>query len=726
VRIHTDESDVSVEAVRILSNVGARVKLIIVEDGARTALEFDKHEITLGRAIDNDIRLAGGHASRHHCKIEQGPETWIHDLGSANGVQVNGVRVEKKALREGDVLSIGGARLYVEKLGTAPDPSRTQRIDSKNPHISDGTPPIPAGLPDFGVGGFDTHGSDERRDLERLRTFARVTKALISETELSNLLRLIVDSALALVGGERGFVLMTGKAGGEEVKDPREMKVRVARSFDHTDIPVPSTRISQGITRRVLESGRPLLSVDAGRDERFAEMASVEELRLRSVICFPIQLDNRTEGVLYLDNRMQRGAFREDDLELADLLAGQAAIAIKNARLVSELRERNQRLLQSSEQIQSLNEQLGRKVRDRDSELAVVRAELERERGRYDYGSIVGASDEMKRVFAELDRIIPTELSVLIHGESGTGKELIARAIHYNGPRRDKPFVVENCAALPDALLESELFGHVRGAFTGADRAKKGLLEQASGGTLFLDEIGDMSSEMQKKLLRVLQEGEVRPLGSNQVVKVDVRLLSASHAKLEELVASGKFREDLFYRINVLALRLPPLRQRRDDIPLLAGALLARAAREANRPAPHLAHDVLAALSAYDWPGNVRELENEMRRVLLLAEDAVRLEHLTPAILTQASPASSTPTGLLPLVVGDLRSAVETFERTAIDEALRRASGNKSRAAKELGISRFALQRKLEKYGLNAGQTPDDSEDASAEPEAAAATDEEP
>jgi transcriptional regulator with GAF, ATPase, and Fis domain len=614
------------------------------------------------------------------------------------------VRVEKKALREGDVLTVGGARLYVEKLGIAPDPSRTQRIDQKGPaSASDGPPPIPASLPDFGVGGFDTHGADERRDLERLRTFARVTKALISETELGALLRLIVDSALALVGGERGFVLMTGKTGGgEEVKDPREMKVRVARSFDHTDIPVPSTRISQGITRRVLESGRPLLSVDAGRDERFSGMASVEELRLRSVICFPIQLDNRTEGVLYLDNRMQRGAFREDDLELADLLAGQAAIAIKNARLVSELRERNQRLLQSSEQIQSLNEQLGRKVRDRDSELAVVRAELERERGRYDYGSIVGASDEMKRVFSELDRIIPTELSVLIHGESGTGKELIARAIHYNGPRKDKPFVVENCAALPDALLESELFGHVRGAFTGADRAKKGLLEQASGGTLFLDEIGDMSPEMQKKLLRVLQEGEVRPLGSNQVIQVDVRLLAASHANLEELVKEGRFREDLFYRVNVLAMRLPPLRGRREDIPLLASALLARAAREANRPVPHLGHDVQAALSAYDWPGNVRELENEMRRVLLLADEAVRIEHLTPALLARGDAAGAPPKPVLPLVVGDLRSAVETFERTAIDEALRRASGNKSRAAKELGISRFALQRKLEKYGLGA------------------------
>jgi pSer/pThr/pTyr-binding forkhead associated (FHA) protein len=177
----------------------APVKLIIVEDGMRTALEFDKPEISIGRAIDNDIRLSGAHASRHHCKIEQGKETWIHDLGSANGIQINGTKVEKKELREGDVLAIGGARLYVEKLGTGADPSRTQRID---PGQASGAPPIPAALPDFGVGGFDTHAGDERRDLERLGTFARVTKALLSETELSALLRLIVDSALALVGGE--------------------------------------------------------------------------------------------------------------------------------------------------------------------------------------------------------------------------------------------------------------------------------------------------------------------------------------------------------------------------------------------------------------------------------------------------------------------------------------------------------------------------------------------
>jgi len=698
------------------------VKLVVVEEGARTALDFSKPEVRIGRAIDNDIRLAGAHASRHHCKIEsRGAETWLQDLGSANGVQVNGVRVEAKALREGDVLTIGGARLYVERLAAGEDPGRTQRITTTgaDPKKVDAPP-----FPDLGASGFETHGGDETRERERLRTFAEITRAMLEETELGALLRRIVDSALALVGGERGFVLLAGKAGpGEEVKDPREMRVRVARSFDRSDIPVPATRISNGIARRVLENGRPLLSVDAGRDERFSGMASVEELRLRSVLCFPIVLDGRNEGVLYVDNRMQRGAFREDDLELAELFASQAAMALKNARLVGELRERNQRLLQSSEQIQSLNEQLGRKVRDRDSELAVVRAELGRERGRYDYGSIVGASDEMKRVFAELDRTIPTELPVLIQGESGTGKELIARAIHFNGPRHEKPFVVENCAALPDALLESELFGHTRGAFTGADRSKKGLLEQAHGGTLFLDEIGDMSTEMQKKLLRVLQEGEVRPLGSNQVVQVDVRLLAASHQDLEQLVKEGRFREDLYYRVNVLTMRLPPLRARREDIPLLAGALLTRAAREANRVAPHLSHEVLAALAAHDWPGNVRELENEMRRVLLIAEGSVNLEHLSPNIVDRTRRADGAPTVPGPLVVGDLRSAVETFERTAIDEALRRAGGNKSRAAKELGISRFALQRKLEKYGLagGTGSGPDEA----GEPEAEAGVPEE-
>ncbi len=681
------------------------MKLVIQEDGTRSELEFDRSVIRIGRGIDNDIRLSNPHSSRHHCRIEVDDKgAWVIDLGSSNGTQVNGERVQRKLLVRGDVVMIGGAELELDGHVARPErqPARPAPGDTQELRVGNVGPEKVLGprKKDVGDQGSDTVTGDAQRERANLRVFAKITRALARETDEAPLLRLIVDSAIALVGGERGFLLLAGR----EVKgtpDPADMNVRVARSFDQSDIPIPASRVSTGIAKRVIEKGRPLLSVDAGHDERFRGMASVEDLRLRSVLCLPVMLDGRVEGVLYMDNRLQRGAFTEDELDMAELFASMAAIAIKNARMVSELRERNQRLLQSTEQIQSLNEQLGRKIRDRDTELAVVRAELGRERGRYDYTAIVGASDEMRRVFQELDRIIETELPVLIQGESGTGKELIARAIHFNGPRKECPFVVENCAALPDTLLESELFGHTRGAFTGADRAKKGLIEQADGGTLFLDEIGDMSQEMQKKLLRVLQEGELRPLGSNQSMKVNVRLLAASHRDLTEMVEGGDFREDLYYRINVLSLRLPPLRERRDDIPLLADALLARAAREAGRQAPIVPHEVQAALAAHDWPGNVRELENEMRRILLIAGDAVELSNLTDTITSKSKTKNGAAAVELPVVVGDLPAAVASFEERAIEESLRRAGGNKSRAAKELGISRFALQRKLDKYKLS-------------------------
>ena len=319
----------------------------------------------------------------------------------------------------------------------------------------------------------------------------------------------------------------------------------------------------------------------------------------------------------------------------------------------------------------------------------------------------------MRQVFAMLDRIIETELPVLIHGASGTGKELIARAIHYNGARSARPFVSVNCAALPDSLLESELFGHTRGAFTGADRSKKGLIEQATGGTLFLDEIGDMSPEMQKKLLRVLQEGEVRPLGSNKTVQVDIRLVAASHGDLQEMVKQGSFREDLFYRINVLGVQLPPLRERREDIPLLAETLLARAARETGREVPVISSEALAALVDHEWPGNVRELENEMRRLVVLAEGVVTRDQLSANVLAGGEGAGSREVGgaAPPEVDGDLREAVAQFERAAIEAALTGTEGNKSRAASDLGISRFALQRKLEKYGLAEGGKDDEDGD---------------
>jgi len=656
------------------------MNIVVVEDGAHSRLRFSGPTVSVGRALDNDIRLSGSLASRHHCRLErEGADVWVVDLGSSNGTQVNGERVSRVRLGPGDVVGIGEARLEVD-LG---DP-RGQSADAQG-----------------GYATLEVGRSTSQSEEAGLRAFAAITRALAQETDLERLLRRVVDSAVALVGAERGFLLLAERDVPGSTGAPQQMKVRVARAFDQSDIPLPDSRLSMGIARRVLEEGRSLLSVDAGRDERFVGMASVEDLRLRSVMAVPIEIDGAPEAILVVDNRLQRGAFGEKQLELVELFAGQGAIAIRNARFLRQLHERNERLARSAEQIRSLNEKLGRKVRDRDSELAVVRAELGRERGRYDYSNIVGASDGIKRIFHELDRVVETQLPVLIQGESGTGKELIARAVHFNGPRKERPFVVENCAALPDTLLESELFGHTRGAFTGADRAKKGLFEQADGGTLFLDEIGDMSAEMQKKLLRVLQEGEVRPLGSATPVAVDVRLVAASHQDLEAMVKEGRFREDLFYRVNVLTLRLPALRQRRDDVPVLAEALLARAAREAGKPVPSLSHEVLACLSAYDWPGNVRELENEMRRVVLLAEEVVALENLSETVRSGGGAGSGAEATIVPdAPLGDLRGAVARFEKRAIATALAQAENNKSRAAKDLGISRFALQRKMEKYGI--------------------------
>ena len=687
------------------------MKVIVVEDGKRHEFELDRTLVTIGRAAENDIRLQGTLASRHHCRIEeQGGRVWVIDMDSANGTTLDGVKVRRALVGPDSQIGVGRALIQVEVAPPGPDQgAETQAIllrDSADAEL-----------------GLETLTGEGLRERENLRVFAAVARDLVREMDLSKLLRTVVDSAVSLSRAERGFLLLVEAAapGDARATEPASMKVKVARSFDREDIPLPASRLSMGIARRVATSAAPLLSVDAGRDERFSGMASVEDLRLRSVMCVPIHPaqqrgEPRVEGVLYVDNRLQHGAFAPSELELMKLLADQVSIALLNARTLAELRERNAQLSASSRRIELLNEQLGRKVRDRDSELAVVRAELGRERGRYDYTDIVGSSEGMRRVFQQLDRIIATEMPVLILGESGTGKELIARAIHFNGPRKDKPFLSENCAALPDTLLESELFGHARGAFTGAHKAKRGLLEQADGGTLFLDEIGDMSPQMQKKLLRVLQEGEFRSLGSDQRQHVNVRILSASHRDMEAMVKNGEFREDLYYRVNVLSLRLPALRERREDIPLLADALLARAAREAARPAPQLPREVMAALTRHDWPGNVRELENEMRRLVVLAEDEVRVEHLSRSVLERravppspgADPAASAD------APGNIRDAVADLERRSIEASLAEAGGNKSRAAALLGISRFALQRKLDKYDLNRGRDGEEESDLEA------------
>jgi len=352
-----------------------------------------------------------------------------------------------------------------------------------------------------------------------------------------------------------------------------------------------------------------------------------------------------------------------------------------------------------ADEIQNYHAELKR----REKELTSITQELGE---RYRFENIVGTSRSMQQVFRLLEKIIESESTVLIHGESGTGKELVARAIHYNGPRAKKAFVVQNCSAFNDNLLESALFGHTKGSFTGAIKDKKGLFEIADGGTFFLDEIGDMSPSLQVKLLRVLQEGTFTPVGGTETRTVDVRVIAATHKDLQKMVERGEFREDLYYRINVIKTQIPPLRDRMDDLPILCEHFLrkhfrARPGSGRMRP-PRLSDDALAAMQRYPWPGNIRELENEIERCMVLGGDMDELpEDLLSQRVRDAAGVPMTRSIARYDNAGSLKDAVERLERDLIHQGLIRTHWNKSQLAKELGISRSNLITKVERYGLD-------------------------
>ena len=370
----------------------------------------------------------------------------------------------------------------------------------------------------------------------------------------------------------------------------------------------------------------------------------------------------------------------------------QLLLTLHNAARLFELQRQNEAL---SVELKMMPEQIDRQLAER------------RERLRASYrcedGIVRSAESSMNAVCEKIRTVAPYDVSVLITGESGTGKELAARALHYNSLRWDKPFVVENCGALPDELLESELFGYKRGAFTGAVEDRVGLFERADGGTVFLDEIGEVSPAFQVKLLRVLQEGEIRPLGSSRTRKVDVRILAATNKDLEAEVHAGRFREDLYYRLATVTIAMPALRERREDIPVLARALLETAMRELGKEVKGFTDEALACMQAYHWPGNVRELQNEIRHMLIMGKEPwLGADLLTPRVLraTPAEELEAGPGGDLVALEGTLRERVEALEARILRETLIRHRWNKSRAARELGLSRVGLRAKLERYGL--------------------------
>jgi DNA-binding NtrC family response regulator len=461
---------------------------------------------------------------------------------------------------------------------------------------------------------------------------------LLEERDYGELLASLLDATIEVLGAERGFIV---------VREEGELRAAVARNYRAESLHDAEREVSTTISTMALEQGRPFLLDDAQAAEGLGP--SVRRLALRSVLCAPVG----PSALVYLENRDLARRFGAGHREL---LAEICALAGPRLRIALEM-----------ERVRRLTRDLGAE-------------------------GMLSADPAMTKLLESVRQVAVTDLPVLIQGETGTGKELIARAVYRNSRRSHGPFVVVNCAAIPGNLIESELFGYVRGAFTGALRDKPGLVGAAHRGTLFLDEIGEMPVELQPRLLRVLQSGEFTRLGSVAPEIAEVRVIAATHRDLEREIEQGRFRQDLYYRLSPITLKIPPLRERRGDIPLLAGHFLRHYAARFARPAPQLTPECLAALEAWGFPGNVRELEGEMARLVAVSAPGAPLP---PEALNERIRGLSRPSRpqLTPMSLADM-------ERSLIETVLGSTGGNRTRAAEILGISREGLRMKMQRLGL--------------------------
>jgi serine/threonine-protein kinase PknK len=508
-----------------------------------------------------------------------------------------------------------------------------------------------------------------------------IVRALSVRDRLRPLLEQVLDTMILWTGVERGLLLLRAPNG--------RLVPRAARNLAKHDLVGEQLALSQTIARRALELGDVVVATDALSTLGDAH-ASIHALKLRSVLALPLVARGEGLGVVYLDDRGRKGAFGPRELAWVRVVASQAALAIADARDSVLLRRAVRRAERARGRLEAM-------LQEREAELDVTRTQLALVRAgpetRYRYDEIAGRSEPMRELLRLLDRVTASDVPVLVVGESGTGKELVARAMHVNGRRSRRAFVSENCASVPETLLESTLFGHVRGAFTGASATRAGLFDVADGGTLFLDEIGEMSIAMQAKLLRVLQDGKVRAVGGERERTVDVRVVAATHRDLDAMVAAGTFREDLFYRLNVITLRVPALRERGEDIPLLVEHMVRKHA--AGRPVK-VTRAAMGKLASFPWPGNVRQLENEVRRALVLGDGSIDVGDLSSEV-ARGGPSASRGAGL------DLRSRVDLLEVELVVEALAKTAGNQTRAAQLLGVSRFGLQKMMKRLKIARG-----------------------
>jgi len=606
-----------------------------------TVLPITDSPAIIGRESAATLCLPEGSVSQRHSQIERdGDDFVVVDLDSLNGTFVNDVPIKRRTLEHGDRIRIGDSHfLFLRHEGDAPsESSAVQFDDNQSP----------------------TGSTVQFRFNDALYLMARDLAALIKVSTTINAIRgllelqkKLLELMFEVVPANHGAILL---ADNSEKEGEEEFSSFFA--LDRLKGADETIKISRTVARQVLRDGTALLIGDRNQTAGF-ERKSLADARTSSVLCVPLIMAGRSLGVLYLDTNEPDVHFDSDHLQLASTIAAIAAVAIENARHIEWLESENKRL--------------------------IADAGIEH--------SMVGESPRMRQVYQLIAKVAPTDSSVLISGESGTGKELVARAIHQNSKRSGKPFIAVNCAALTETLLESELFGHEKGAFTGALAQRKGRLEIADGGTLFLDEIGELSAPLQVKLLRVLQEREFERVGGTRTIKVDIRLLTATNRNLEDLITQGLFRQDLFYRLNVLQLEMPPLRQRQEDIPLLAKYFALRYGEKCNRKITSISSEAQKRLLSYDWPGNVRELENAIERAVVLGiTDSILLEDLPEAILETETRSMHAPT--------KYHEAVAETKKQIILQAINQTKGNYTDAAKLLGVHPNYLHRLIRNLNL--------------------------
>ena len=629
-----------------------RPRLLVLSGPLKdSTIPLAEGEITIGRELSNAVAVTDPSVSRKHFLLRwEDGKFQLRDLDSRNGTLVNGTAAQERWLQHGDEIAAGNSsfQFLLEDEDSVENVGRVEFEDAQYTAATTVIHPKDAVYlqPERLLRELPAT-SRVARNLNALFKISQIVHAIRSLDELQSQL---LDLIFEVVPAGRGAILLADRDG----QQFNSMYARLRQAGA-----APLVKISRTIARRVLEEGIAILGSDVPGSDELREVESLAASEVWSLLCVPLTVFQQVIGCIYLDSDSLGNRLQEEHLQLVTAIAGFSAFALENARSLQWLKLENERLT----------------------------VEMSQER------NLVGESAPMREVYQFLKLAAPTDSTVLIEGESGTGKELAARALHRNSPRACKPFVAINCAAIPEALLESDLFGHERGAFTGASGLKRGRLEMADGGVVFLDEIGELAPTLQVKLLRVLQEREFERVGGLNPVKVDIRVIAATNCSLEQAVRDGAFRADLYYRLAVLSVTMPTVRDRSEDIPMLARHFVQKHAKRCKvKPRP-ISREALSCLVNYDWPGNVRELENAIERALVLgSSDMILPEDLPESLLERTPPPEMTE--------AKYHAAVKELKKQLIVEAVEQTQGSYAEAARLLGIHPNYLHRLIRNLEL--------------------------